>query len=233
MKKRLIALMAAACLVVAPMSVLAEETDYSYLEDMTVKELKALRNAINEILGDEKELATEVSNDENKNIVEGIYYGLNNPDYYFEFTPDNSEKTYGSYKSERGTLGTEIGEYRISADLITIGDTVYTILGDYLIPHEYDWEGIIPNESLFECTISYDGIYYCSTINFKSDGTFEYITQILDETLLDPGEDDVTISEGTYIRNDDTITFNYSDGDTHICYVGNGIFNNSVRVKKN
>ena len=52
MKKRLIALMAAVCLVIAPMSVPAEETDYSYLEDMSVKELKALRDAINEILGD-------------------------------------------------------------------------------------------------------------------------------------------------------------------------------------
>ena len=52
MKKRLVALMAAVCLAVVPVSVLAEETDYSYLEDMSVKELKELRDAINEILGD-------------------------------------------------------------------------------------------------------------------------------------------------------------------------------------
>ena len=53
MKKRLVALMTAVCLAVAPVSVLAEETDYSYLEDMSVKELKELRDEINKILGDE------------------------------------------------------------------------------------------------------------------------------------------------------------------------------------
>lgn len=52
MKKRWVALMTAVCLVVAPMSVAAEETDYSYLEEMSVKELKELRDVINELLGD-------------------------------------------------------------------------------------------------------------------------------------------------------------------------------------
>lgn len=234
MMKKMVAVVMALCLVAAPVSCFAEdETDYSYLEDMTVKELKALRDAINEILGDEKNSDTEESSNENKNVVEGIYCSLNDPNNYFEFTPDNSEKTYGSYKRESEILGTRVGEYRISADLITIGDTVYTISGDYLIPHEYDWEGIIPNENLFECTISYDAVDYCNTISFKSDGTFEYMTQIFDELLLNPGEDDVTIKKGTYIRNDDLITLNYSDGDTDVGYVGNGIYNNSVRVKKN
>lgn len=56
MKKKLIALTTALCLAIAPMSILAEETegtDYSYLEDMSVKELKELRDAINKILGDD------------------------------------------------------------------------------------------------------------------------------------------------------------------------------------
>ena len=52
MKKRLVALMTAVSLVVAPVVVMAEKTDYSYLEDMSVKELKELRNEINKILGD-------------------------------------------------------------------------------------------------------------------------------------------------------------------------------------
>ncbi len=52
MKKSVIALVIAVCLIALPVSVLAEETDYSYLEEMSVKELKELRNAINEILGD-------------------------------------------------------------------------------------------------------------------------------------------------------------------------------------
>ncbi len=54
MKKRVIALLTAVCLAAAPMSVLAEDKeDYSYLEDMSVKELKELRDAINEILGED------------------------------------------------------------------------------------------------------------------------------------------------------------------------------------
>lgn len=56
MRKRWIALLAAVCMVCSPVVTMAEETDYSYLEDMSVKELKALRNAINEILGDEEDV---------------------------------------------------------------------------------------------------------------------------------------------------------------------------------
>ena len=53
MRARVIALLTAACILGSSVSVVAEETeDYSYLEDMSVKELKALRDAINEILGD-------------------------------------------------------------------------------------------------------------------------------------------------------------------------------------
>lgn len=53
MKKRLLSLLMSVCLILLPMSVFAEDTDYSYLEDMSVKELKALRDAINDILGDD------------------------------------------------------------------------------------------------------------------------------------------------------------------------------------
>ncbi len=55
MKKRILALLTATVMAVTPISVMAEEeTDYSYLEDMSVKELRALRAAINELLGDEE-----------------------------------------------------------------------------------------------------------------------------------------------------------------------------------
>ncbi len=52
--KKVLALILAAAMAVIPMTSFAgeTETDYSYLEDMSVKELKALRDAINEILGD-------------------------------------------------------------------------------------------------------------------------------------------------------------------------------------
>ncbi len=51
--KKIFALLISVCLFVIPVTAFAEEADYSYLEDMSVKELKALRDAINEILGDE------------------------------------------------------------------------------------------------------------------------------------------------------------------------------------
>lgn len=63
MKRRVIALLTAVCLAAAPMSVLAEDKeDYSYLEDMSVKELKELRDAINEILGEDEK--SDDSNDD-------------------------------------------------------------------------------------------------------------------------------------------------------------------------
>ena len=42
MRKRIVAFSTAICLVVTPISVLAEETDYSYLEETSVKELREL-----------------------------------------------------------------------------------------------------------------------------------------------------------------------------------------------
>lgn len=64
MKKKWVAFMTAVCLAAVPVGVLAEETDYSYLEDMSVKELKELDAAIHNLLGDggvvqEEELVTE------------------------------------------------------------------------------------------------------------------------------------------------------------------------------
>ena len=53
MKKRWIALLAAVCMVCSPVVTMAEETDYSYLEDMSVKELKALDAEIHKLLGDD------------------------------------------------------------------------------------------------------------------------------------------------------------------------------------
>ena len=54
MKAKLLCLLACLCLASPVLAEDATEKDYSYLEDMTVKELKDLRNAINELLGDEE-----------------------------------------------------------------------------------------------------------------------------------------------------------------------------------
>lgn len=55
MRKRLIALIMAACLAMAPVICFAEdETDYSYLEDMSIKEIRALNEAIESLLAGEE-----------------------------------------------------------------------------------------------------------------------------------------------------------------------------------
>lgn len=54
MKKGIVALMTAVCLSVVPVSVMAEETDYSYLEDMSIKEIRELSNSINSLLQGEE-----------------------------------------------------------------------------------------------------------------------------------------------------------------------------------
>lgn len=49
--KKCVALLAAACLFVSPLTALAEETDFSFLEDMSIKELRALDEKIHELIG--------------------------------------------------------------------------------------------------------------------------------------------------------------------------------------
>ncbi len=64
--KKICSVLLAVYLITIPIYVYAENTDYSYLEDMSVKELRALRDAIDDLLGDEKskELETEEESDE-------------------------------------------------------------------------------------------------------------------------------------------------------------------------
>lgn len=50
--KKLVALLTAVCLSITPVYVFADKIEVSDLEEMSVKELKELRDAINEILGD-------------------------------------------------------------------------------------------------------------------------------------------------------------------------------------
>ena len=58
--KKVVALLTAVCLSITPVTVFAEETDYSYLEDMSVKELRELRDAINEILGEDSASTNDI-----------------------------------------------------------------------------------------------------------------------------------------------------------------------------
>lgn len=76
MKKLWFALALTTCLVIMPVSVIAEETDYSYLEDMSVKQLKELRDAINKILGEENNTAK--SNSTEAEVTEEIFLDSKN-----------------------------------------------------------------------------------------------------------------------------------------------------------
>lgn len=70
MKKRIIAAtLLATSLTLFPIMATATETDYSYLEDMSVKELKALDAAIHEILGN------DTANEEEPKELTGIEKG--------------------------------------------------------------------------------------------------------------------------------------------------------------
>lgn len=61
MNRKLVALITAVYMATFPVSVMAEATDYSYLEDMSVKELRELDAAIRELLGDStNEVSSEV-----------------------------------------------------------------------------------------------------------------------------------------------------------------------------
>ena len=59
MKKRILAILLTICALSVQGTVFAEETEkeYAYLEDMSIKELRELRSAINKLLGDEEEVS--------------------------------------------------------------------------------------------------------------------------------------------------------------------------------
>ena len=226
MKKRLIALVTAVCLAVTPMSVLAEETDYSYLEDMSVKELKALREAINNLLGDE-----EIQTSKKEGVIEGTYYRNSHPgdDYYeYTFIPDNSEKTYGTFSEGTGANG----EYRIVGKTLrtegTLIDKVFDITDNYLIAQEDTYEGTIPDEERFDAEVvqyynSNNGLIILYTeILFASDGTYSKMTDYSDVTT----KNKITNTSGTYEREGDFIILTEKESNRSTKYlVYNGQLN--------
>ena len=234
--KKLLALLLTACLVAAiPISCFAEDTeDYSYLEDMSVKELKALREAINNILGDEDGNSKEDADDD---AVEGAYYSIGFSDSSMgsvEFTPDNEAKTMGSCIYSIPLLDPKVYDYRITGDHILFDDNDYQIHGNYLIPHTYDYDGTIPDGDTFDAevrhTSSIDGSEF--VMKFKKDGTYESYTVGKEKEK----------TTGTYSRDGDIIAEKRDDydpndmydalfGDTNYALVYDGIYNPSAYEK--
>ena len=95
------------------------------------------------------------------------------------------------------------------------GDTVYQIQGKYLIPHEYDYDGKIPDGDFFSAKVTYNDNY----IIFNEDGSYSR-------------KNGKTIRTGKYERQDDFIILHNDEGTTRAGLVINGTFNNSAFFKE-
>ena len=141
MKKRFLALaIALGSIFVVPTISYAEE-DYSYLEEMSVKELKALDAAIHQILGDNQETAEEVTDEnvyetlskEEKDFVD-MFVTWAAPVFY---VPETLEVTYVTY-FDLDTLG-PTWDVDIRYDTTSGGKSIKNV---YLIKnYEYIMEG--------------------------------------------------------------------------------------------
>lgn len=84
MRRIILALTVVTVLMVAPICLYAgeTETDFSYLEDMSVKDLRALRDAINEILGDASSSDAKITETEFPSVDENGYEISENEEHY-------------------------------------------------------------------------------------------------------------------------------------------------------
>lgn len=168
MKMRLITLLLFISIFVLSITVLAEETDYSYLEDMTVKELKELRNAIDKLLKEDNETETEyekieltAEQDMIKNGYNAIKETLLDPESIIIYDcygfSDMTEELYDSqYKLQKedpnAILPDDlfIGYYHIGArnKLGGISEETYLIVFDYntLMIKDYGTKSDYKNE---------------------------------------------------------------------------------------
>ncbi len=195
MKKVLVMLIAVLIMAIIPINMLAAEEETEYPEEIV--------------------------------DVEGIYYNIDSyfSSYkevdYITFTPNASEKNCGTYK--RITMDPDdpyIGKYTVSDNLCTIEgqfeDTVYQIDGDYLVAHDYDLDGIIPDEKTFDTTIEYNryiGLTY--TYTFDKDGTFSCEYHSFDTDRLE--------AEGTYEKEGDFLILHHNDNRKTVLLVREGI----------
>ena len=74
MRKRVTAIIMAMCMIMSPMVIVAEETDYSFLDDMTIEELTALDEEIHRRIenSEEQEVTDEKGNDKTAEEVETV-----------------------------------------------------------------------------------------------------------------------------------------------------------------
>ena len=131
--KKLTAILLAMCLAACPAACLAEETDYSYLEDMSVKELKALRNAIDNILSSED--AGVATAKDSAWMVDYYVDEFDEPtDKAFVTNTDYLEGTFSNKVTEDSYL---LGFFQIEEDKVCL--KLYTY-GEYPVTSLYDKE---------------------------------------------------------------------------------------------
>lgn len=114
MKKGIVALVTAVCLTVVPVSVMAEETDYSYLEDMSVKELRELDAAIHKLLGDGGSDETQDISVETETEPEAEPVLMNEEDFFADILQSYSDRQVISNRYSTSEINTMSGTEQVA-----------------------------------------------------------------------------------------------------------------------
>ena len=191
MKKRWIALLAAVCMVCSPVMTMAEETDYSYLEDMSVKELKALDAEIHKLLGDDGSQSsgagevTEEVFDNSKIAYEKLVHAS---DIGLTALSDIYDAWYyGIYNTKNGDWDTFCNELNVSASDLEEGIKEYDIFYSIAIKDtEHKYQGI----DHFFLTLSYMEDFWSVCVDYVTYGYMvsENGLKVIEQDLKDAKE---------------------------------------------
>ena len=224
-KKQIVVILGAALLLVAtvtaPHHIFAAE-DYPFLEDMSIKELRALRDAINKILGEEEETQSASP------LIEGRYYlnrGYGGKDpIYIEFVPDVTD-TGGTfvkegYKSQKGTYKTAPNSPVVTLIYDEAKIESYIISDNLLIPKD-------------DKAIIYKN-FPADKDRFKLNASGYYFEE--DGTVYTKGIDKYSQLNGTYTKEGDMIicdfTEKYRDKKCYYFFIIHGNLYDSVLIKE-
>ena len=219
--KRIIAIILTICLAFTTLTSGAEENKYAYLEDMPVKELKELRDAINELLGDSDVGTTSASGFGTLTGTITYYYNQ-----YKGHVPD-TESTIIMVKNDAENLDINtngLGMIQISGDSHDFGDGVYSTQvngnGVFTIGHIPEGEyfalivsGQTSGSSWFDCDTDAEKEEYYKSIGSGWEG------RLKEEDATAIGRSVVWLKykfQKISIYGGETTTFDYDFGTTYI-----------------
>lgn len=161
-------------------------------------------------------------------VVEGKYYGMCGyyDEMYLDIIPEDASKTRG--KCIKFDVFSQEFTYTIDGNILSVKDNLdYEIYKDYLIPHEHDYSGIIPDEDYFDIVVKRETEFSTEEIRFSKDG--KYVS-----TYKSSSSD--SVETGTYEREGELIKFigdesyNVKYGNIEYGIVKDGILNQSASV---